>query len=124
MSPGVHAMVGLAVIVVNLVVGVWMLLAARRGADAPASRLMTAGVLLGAAVLFIQILLGLDLWQRGARPAMPPWGELHLAGPLIAIIVTLGLVGGEGQRTPKRYAIASLLTVALALVSYAIGEMG
>jgi hypothetical protein len=49
---------------------------------------------------------------------------LHLAGPIIALIVTLGLIGGEGQRTPRRYAVASLVTVGLALVSYAIGEMG
>jgi cytochrome bd-type quinol oxidase subunit 1 len=124
MSPGVHAMVGLSVIVINLVVGAWALVVARRGGGAPVPRLLTVAVALGVAVLLVQVLLGLDLWMRGGRPAAPPWGEVHLAGPVVALIVALGLLGGDGPRTAGRHAIASLVIGAVALVSYAIGEMG
>jgi hypothetical protein len=140
MTTQIHALLGLLVLVTSLVVGIWAFRAARRGQTPP----RLAGAMMAAVgLLLVQVLMGFDLWARGARPAESPLAEVHIAGPIIALLVGVALVffrrgagtaagagtagaavGGEGGAAATRWAAASLVIFLVALVSYAIGEMG
>lgn len=120
MNADTHRWIGTAVLVLNLAIGIWALLVARRAAAAP--RALTWGVIAGLAVLGLQILIGLDLWSRGGRPANAALSLLHLVGPIAALAGGVALL--IGRRDARSRAAAALLAFALALVSYGIGEMG
>jgi hypothetical protein len=120
MSGETHRWIGTAVLVINLAVGVWALLAARRAGAPP--RALTWGVIAGLVVLGLQILIGLDLWARGARPASAAMSLIHLASPILALAGGAALI--LGREDARRHAAAAFLVLALALVSYGIGEMG
>ncbi|HEX5503723.1 MAG TPA: hypothetical protein VFW96_13955 [Thermomicrobiales bacterium] len=121
MSGQTHAWIGLAVLVVNLVVGVAALLAARR--DGKASRALVGGAYLGLALLVVQILAGLDLWTRNLRPAAGAGPTaVHVGAPLVALVVA-AVVLPRARGRASRYAAVALVVFVAALVSYGIGEM-
>ena len=120
MTGAQHAMLGMAVLVVSLVVGIWGLLAARGGNRPP--RPLHWGTLLAIVILAVQILIGLDLWSRGLRPAEGGLALVHLGSPLVALAGALAIL--FGSKSSRRYALSSFLIFALALISYGIGEMG
>ena len=120
MSGETHRWIGTAVLVINLAVGIWALLAARRAAVAP--RTLTWGVIAGLVILGLQILIGLDLWARGGRPGSAALSLVHLVGPIAALAGGVALL--IGRRDTRSRAAAAFLVLALALVSYGIGEMG
>lgn len=117
-SQTTHGLLGAAIVVVALIVGLWALLAMRRGGPAPRS--LTIGVLLTVGLLLIQILLGMERWVDVGVPGMSLRGFVHTGGPIVALIVSLGLIVGEAMRSPGRYAIAMLLIAATALLSHAV----
>lgn len=121
MNGQMHALLGLAVLLVNLAFGVWALLTARRGGAA--SGVLTGGVFVGFALLVLQVLVGFALLGRGLRPAGTGMTLVHVVGPLLALVVAAVLLFRPGARAP-RYAIAALFTALVALLSYGIGEMG
>ncbi|MGN6562326.1 MAG: hypothetical protein ACTHMU_06670 [Thermomicrobiales bacterium] len=121
MTGQMHAMVGLAVLIVNLIFGVWALIVARRGGAV--SGLLTGGIIAGLALLLLQILAGFDLLGRGLRPAGAGLTIGHAGGPIVALIVAAALLLRPGNRA-ARYATTALFTVLIALISYGIGEMG
>ena len=123
MNAQIHMWIGISVLVVNLVVGLWALLAARKGLFA--GRLLIVGFSVGSALLLVQVLLGLDLWFRmGLRPAPGALGIVHVAGPLLALVAAIIVEWMPAPKLAGRYAFSSLLTFAVALLSYGIGEMG
>lgn len=121
MTGQMHAMVGLAVLIVNLIFGVWALIVARRGGAV--SGLLTGGIIAGLALLLLQILAGFDLLGRGLRPAGAGLTIVHAGGPIVALIVAAALLLRPGNRA-ARYATTALFTTLIALISYGIGEMG
>ncbi len=123
MTPEMHATLGLAVLLVNLVVGVWAMLQARRGAlPTGALRLV---VLLAGVLLVVQVLVGADLWFRGGRPAPSPWAEIHVLLPVLALnqFVVFLVLRRPGALQTRRYGTAALSTAFVALLSYGIGQM-
>ena len=110
MTGEVHRWLGTAVLLVSLIVGIWAAL--------------TGGVVATLALLGLQVLLGLDLWARGGRPAQGALALVHLALPLVALLAGVGLLIGRRRDRAGSYAIATALTFVAALVSYGIGEMG
>lgn len=121
MNAQMHAILGLAVLIVNLVVGAWALIVARRGGGV--STVLTVGVYAGLLLLLVQLLGGLDLLGRGLRPAGTGMTIVHVGGPIVALVVAVVLLIRPGARAP-RYATIGLFTTAMALLSYGIGEMG
>ena len=122
MTGEVHRWLGTAVLLVSLIVGIWAALNARRAGTAGGA--LTGGVVATLALLGLQVLLGLDLWARGGRPAQGALAWVHLAGPLVALLAGIGLLLGRRRERAGSYAIATGLTFVAALVSYGIGEMG
>jgi hypothetical protein len=118
LSPQVHVVIGLAVAVGALGVGLWALGMARRGAGA--ERPLTVAVLVMVGLFLVEVLLGMELWLRSGIPGVSLRGLVHAGGPIAALIVALGLVAGEGRRTPGRYALAMLAIAGLALLSFAV----
>ena len=122
----VHYTVGTTILALSLVVGVWALIAVRSGQ--PAGRALTVALGVVGGVLGLQLLLGMDLWTRGFRPAANPQLALlnlvHMLGPVIALGLVAFALTMEPRHRPGRYALAALVTFALALVSFSIGEMG
>ncbi|HET8628283.1 MAG TPA: hypothetical protein VFL91_12720 [Thermomicrobiales bacterium] len=145
MSGQTHMWIGLAVLIVNLVVGVAALVSARRaGEPAPAYSASAAaqvaapvaaeragkvpGALLGGAylgllLLVVQILAGFDLLGRGLRPAVSAGlTVVHAAAPLVALVAAAILLPRARGRA-SRIAAAAFAIVVAALISYGIGEM-
>jgi hypothetical protein len=121
MSPETHALIGAAVLLVNLAAGVWALLAARRSPK-PSGALRLA-VLVAFALLVVQILVGSDLWFRGLRPSFNALDFVHIGGPILALLGGIYHIFVSSRNQTRNYAVASLMTFVLALISYGIGEM-
>ena len=113
-----HSVIGGAVVGVALVVGLWALAAARGGAVP--SRPLTAGVLLAIGLLLVQILLGIPRWVQAGIPGMSVRGVVHVGGPIVALIVALGLIVGEARTSAGRQAMAMLVIAGVALLSFAV----
>jgi len=124
MSPATHAAIGLSVIVANLAVGIWAIAASRRSPK-PSGALRVA-VLIAFALLVLQVLVGVDLWIGGGRPAPSSLlsSYVHVLGPVLALLGAVYHIFVSSRNPVRNYAVATLLTVALGLISYAIGEMG
>ncbi len=118
MLPNLHTLLGGAVVAVALIVGLWALVVARR--RVPASRLLTAGLLLAMGLLLVQIVLGMSLWVQAGVPGVSLRGLVHGGGPVVALIVALGLVAGEAWGSAGRGAAAMLVIAALSLLSFAV----
>ena len=88
----------------------------------PGRGALTWGVIAGLVVLGLQILIGLDLWAQGGRPASAALSLLHLVGPIAALAGGVALL--IGRKDTRGRAAAAFLAFGLALVSYGIGEMG
>ena len=122
MAPEIHMMVGGLVLLIGIANGIWTTIAAKRAKTA--STALFASVVVMTILLLLQVLLGLDLFSRGLRPAQGILAIVHMLGPIIALVVAVVLVFGNPQRLTRRYIPASHLTAAVAVISYIIGEMG
>ncbi len=124
MTPQMHAILGSAVVLVSLLVGVWAVLAARGGVKPSGALQVGVGVAL--ALLVLQVLAGVDLLASGHQPpARGVLGVVHVGGPFLALIGAGTHVFFLRRRSRLRnYATAMLLTFGLGLLSYLIGEMG
>jgi hypothetical protein len=122
MSPETHALIGAALLLANLAAGVWALVEARR-TPKPSGGLRAA-VLVAFALLVVQVLVGLDLWARGLRPMFNALDFVHIGGPILALLGAVYHLFVSTRNQTRNYAVASLMTFALGLISYAIGEMG
>ena len=118
MTGQVHMLVGSVVLAGSLAVGLWALVL-RRLVTRP---FIVAFVAL-TVVLLLQILIGLDLWGRGLRPAAGALSAVHIAGPLVALAVAVVMLVRRPRR-PLPYALSSFLMLALAALGYAIGQAG
>lgn len=123
---GWHAPLGLTVIVLNLAVGLVLMRARRNRQGVSAAYRVLA--YLGQAALAVQVLIGLDLWSRGARPAPGFWAWLHLLFPIGALIFNVIMLLQMRKRPAEEH--ATLLskgawhTASVALVTYLIGYFG
>jgi heme A synthase len=117
-----HALIGTALLAVSLIASV-MAIIERRGNTKP-SGVLRAAVLLTVALLVVQVLVGLDLWSRGARPIGTALDFVHIGGPIVALLGAVYHVFVSARNPLRNYAVASIMTFALALISYFIGEMG
>ncbi len=120
MTPETHAIIGSAVLVLSLIVGVWAVIAGKRSKTA--SPLLTAALTVTMVLLGIQILAGIDLLSRGGSPAPGVLAIVHVGGPVIAFVLGLWALLGTPRAQIRRYIMADHLTFLAALVSYAIGE--
>lgn len=124
MTPQTHAILGLALILVSLVAGVWARIRARQGHAT--GRPLGITVAVAGVLLLVQVLVGADLWARGARPAASPWAEIHLILPILTLIQFVVFLARPktGAAQTRRWSIATLSTAGVALLSYAIGQIG
>lgn len=120
MTPETHAMIGSAVLLLSLVVGVWAVIAGKRSKTASAA--LTGALIVTMVLLGLQILAGIDLLSRGGSPAPGALAIVHIGGPIIAFVLGLWALLGSPRAVIRRYILADHLTFLVALVSYAIGE--
>lgn len=123
---GYHGTIGFAVVLLNVVVGLLLIRARRDRQPVPAVFKVLAYI--GQLLLLIQVLIGLDLWTRGARPAVGIWGWLHMLLPIGALIYTI-VVLAASRKAPRRDQAVTLSkaawhTASVALVTYLIGMIG
>jgi hypothetical protein len=124
MTPELHLWVGLTVLLANLVVGLWALVRYRAGQN-PGRALSIAGWIAGDLFVF-QVSLGADLFARGARPAVSPWGEIHLILPILALahFLFFAFRRKAGVARTRQWATTLLTIAVVSVVNYAIGLMG
>jgi hypothetical protein len=116
--PAVHMVVGLALIVVNGIVGIWGLIAYRR--DRPPGRWYLQALALGQTAVIAQATLGLILLAQGHRPG----DKLHFAYgllPLLAIAYPYALRGEDGRRNLFYFAVGSTVVAALGVRAFMTG---
>lgn len=125
MTGAQHATLGIAVIVVNLAVAVWAFLAWRRAKAGQASpNALTWATYLGIALLTVQVLVGIDLWGKGLRPAGSALSGVHVLAAVVALGTAIWSLL-HWKREPARAAFhATTVIVICGLISYAIGEAG
>ena len=114
-----HILIGSAVLIVSLLVGIWLIVAARSSKTAGTP--LTAALVVVVVLLALQILAGIDLASRGTTPAPGVLGVIHVVGPLIALVVGLWALLGVPRAKIGRYIMADHLTFLVALVSFIIG---
>lgn len=123
---GWHGTLGLAVVVLNILVGV-ILIKARK------EQLAIAGgfrflAYVGQILLLVQVLIGLDLWARGARPAPGVWGWLHLLLPIGALLFSVMMLIRMRKKPKQEHATdlskAAWHTASVAVLTYLIGTLG
>ncbi|MGH7861560.1 MAG: hypothetical protein ACREOS_04900 [Candidatus Dormibacteraceae bacterium] len=119
MTPQTHAMLGTAVLVVSLLVGIWLIFARRT--DKTASPSLTVALIVVLALLGIQILAGVDLLSRGDQPAPGALAIVHVGGPIIAFLVGLWALLAPPRARILHYIVAVHLTFLVSLISFAIG---
>ena len=122
MTGSEHAVVGLAVLLLNLGVGLWAVFAGRVS-QAP-TRPLAVGFVLSLVLLTFQIMLGADLWTQGLRPAPSPLGEIHVLLPFVAMLYGLWVLVGTRRVRVSQYAASTLFTAVVAIVDVAIGQIG
>ena len=78
------------------------------------------------ALLVVQVLVGIDLLSRGGVPASSSalFSYIHILGPVLALGGGVYHIFVSRRNPVRNYAVATLMTVILGLISYAIGEMG
>lgn len=96
----------------------WARVVARRG-RAP-SRPLLAAVLLVVGLLLVQIVLGIPLWVEAGVPGMNLRAPAHAGGPVVALIIALGLVADGERRSAGHQALAMLAIAGAALLSFAV----
>lgn len=123
---GWHGELGATVVILNLIVGL-ILMRARRERT-PVSTGFRVLAYLGQIALVVQVLIGLDLWSRGARPAVGLWGWLHLLLPigalLFSVMMLLRLRKASSGEQAALLSKAAWHTASVAVVTYLIGYLG
>lgn len=119
MTPQTHAMIGTAILVVSLLVGIWLVFARRT--DKTASPALTVALIVVMALLGLQILAGVDLLSRGDQPAPGVLAIVHVGGPVIAFLVGLWALLAPPRARISHYIAADHLTFLVSLISFAIG---
>lgn len=122
-----HGTIGGIVVILNLLVGI-SLMGARRN-KRPIGAFQKIIAYIGQLSLLIQVLIGLDLWMRGARPATGTvWSYLHLLLPLGALLFSIMMLSRLRKQPAKEHATvlskAAWHAALVALVTYFIGMMG
>lgn len=124
---GWHGTIGLSVVVVNILVGLVLMKARKERTPAPAALKLFA--YLGQTLLLVQVLIGLDLWSRGARPTpVSFWSWLHMLLPIGALVFTVMLLMRLRKQPVKEHATTlskgAWHTASVAVVTYLIGMLG
>src|SRR5690606_31391734 len=115
------------VVIVNLLAGLALVKARKERTPAPLGLKLVAYI--GQALLLFQVLVGLDLWSRGARPTpVGFWSWLHMLLPIGALLFTAMMLVRLRKQPAKEHA-ASLSRGAwhnagIAVVTYLIGFFG
>jgi hypothetical protein len=69
-------------------------------------------------------MVGADLWFRGLRPVNGALDYVHIGGPILALFGAIYHIFVSQRNQTRNYAVATLMTFVLGLLSYGIGEMG
>lgn len=125
-ASGMHAMLGTIVVLLNVIVGLLLLKDRREHRSIGAGKKAVA--YLGQLLLLVQILVGFDLWSRGARPAAGFWAFLHLILPLGALVFAVMMLrrmrGSAKDEHATLLSKAGWHTAAVSIVTYIIGTVG
>lgn len=121
---GWHGNLGLSVVIVNVLVGLLLMRARKERTAASGGQKIIAYV--GQALLLVQVLVGLDLWARGARPSpVGLWSWLHMLLPIGALLFTIMLLVRMRQQPSQEHATTlskgAWHTASVAVVTYLIG---
>lgn len=119
MTPETHAMIGTAILLISLLVGIWLVIAGR--SNKTATPLLTGALIVVVVLLGVQILAGIDLLSRGDSPAPGILAIVHVGGPIIAFVVGLWALLVPPRARVPRYIMADHLTFLVSLISFGIG---
>lgn len=121
-----HGTLGGAVVLLNIIVA--LVLIPDRRHRRPIGSLKKLVAYLGQLLLLAQVLIGLDLWTRGFRPAPGLWALLHLILPIGALLFAVMMLVRMRRQHRKEHATmlskAAWHTAMVAIVAYLIGMLG